>query len=201
MNKKINDIHLDMLAEIFNMGMGQAVSAISKLSGEKHEVRFELPSVDIITKEEFLSSLSEKRDLGIIQQTYRGDFSGKSYMYYPSVSGREFAKLLIGTEMPSDQIEKLESDALVEIGNIFINASIVGLADFLNKEIKTDLPQLVFSNFIDLESEGRGDWVVRLNSSFIIDHLNIEGKIAFVLQNESIDLLLDAIDAYIEELS
>jgi chemotaxis protein CheC len=198
---KVSDLHKDMLAEIFNMGMGQAVNAISQLSGKGHEVAFELPSVEIIEKSEFIESISGGHELGIIIQTYHGDLKGKAYMYYPHISGKELAKLLIGTELPSDQIERLESDALLEIGNIFINASLASLANFIGKEIKTDLPQIVFSNLIGEETFAKNECIIQLNSKFMIDHMNIDGKVAFVLGNESLESLLQRIDEYLQEIS
>lgn len=198
MAQQLDELHMDMLAEIFNMGMGQAVFALSHLSGKEHEVVFEIPTVDIQKKDAFVNSVKVGYGTGMIVQEYSGDLQGHALMYYPEIAGQQLAQLLIGTDVPPEQIERLESDALAEVGNIFINAAITCLSRFLSTEIKTEIPKVVFSDKILDELGKDTDDVLLLNSVFAIEHMKIEGRLAFVLDNVSLKHLLDEIDRYIE---
>jgi len=198
MDNKISDLQKDMLAEIFNMGMGQAVNALANLSGKEYEVTFKIPTVDIIEKYEFYENICPHHNTGVIMQQYHGDLEGTAIMYYPELGGKELAKLLIGTDVPVDQMERLESDALTEVGNIFINSSLASLANFVKTEIKTCLPQIVFPDVLKKELDNSSGLVIQLNSTFEIEHLKIEGKLAFVLDNLSLKSLLDTIDNYLK---
>jgi chemotaxis protein CheC len=201
MTQKLEELHMDMLAEIFNMGMGQAVFAISHLSGKDHEVVFEIPSVEVVDKKEFINSTNITSGIGgMIVQSYHGQLEGCAVMFYPELGGKQLAKLLIGTDIPPEKIEQLESDALIEVGNIFINAAITCLSRFLSSEIKTDLPKVVYSDKLGLTLGEDTSELLLLNSSFTIEHMRIEGKLAFALDNISLQKLLKEIDRYLEVL-
>ena len=195
----LTDLHKDMLAEIFNMGMGQAVNAISQLSGKDHEVTFQIPTVEFISKKKLIENLESQKDIGMIVQRYHGSLEGRAIMYYPQISGKELARLLIGTDIPLEKIERLESDAFVEIGNIFINASLSSLAHFIGQEILTDLPQIVFSDLLSDEGNAE-DYIIQLNSSFRVDEMEIDGKVAFLLEPDALETLLLAIDNYLASM-
>lgn len=195
----LNEDQVDMLAEIFNMGMGQSVNAFSLLSGKEHEVLFEIPNVELIPKEDFLKKIQAHGQMGFVMQEYSGDLKGKALMYYPEVSSKELAKLLIGTDVPADKLDTLEMDALTEVGNIFINSALASFANLMENEVKTSIPKIVYQDKINEEVFEGNQYIVHLAAPFKIDHLKIEGKIAFILDNQSVLTLLDAIDRFMNQ--
>lgn len=196
---KLTEDQKDVLAEIFNMGMGQSLNLISQISGKEHEITFNLPSVELIELDSFLNKLTSDKSLGIIKQDYNGNLKGQALMFYPEISGKKLAKLLIGSEIPEDQIDKLEVDALLEIGNIFINSSLACLANFMEIEIKTDIPKIIYSEALDLKQLNNSNLIFELQAPFQIEHYKISGKIAFIIDNKSTQTLLKAIDDYVNE--
>lgn len=193
----LTDDHTDMLAEIFNMGMGHSLGALSKLTGREHEITFAVPKIQILSKEEFFKKVNEFPRMAMVIQEYSGEITGNALLYFPAHAGKELARLLIGSDIPLDQVEKIESDALTEIGNIFINSSISCLANFLGKEIETEIPELIFQDRLSLRM-GRGEeGIIHLNAQFNVAHLKLEGEVAFSLFNESIQKFIHLIDAYI----
>mgnify|MGYP000529241126 CR=1 FL=1 len=197
--EKISEIQKDMLAEIFNLGMGQSLRALSELSGKEFEITFDLPHVEIIPREDFFSSLQGNKNSGMILQEYYGELSGQAVMYYPELSGKEIARLLVGPDIPLEKMDQLESDALAEVGNIFINSALSGLGNFIGKEIKTSVPQIVFPEAFGEKISKDNEWIIQLNSSFKIEHLEIDGRIAFIIDNATMKNLLDSIDLYIKK--
>lgn len=192
----LSEDHTDMLAEIFNMGMGRSLGALSNITGKDHEITFSTPKVEVIGKDDFFIKVNEFKRMAMIAQDYKGEIRGTAIFYLPTAAGKELARLLIGTEISIDQIEKLESDALIEIGNIFINSSISCLANFLNISIETKVPEMIFPDRILSWLKG-SDEIIHLNAKFNIAHLKLEGQVAFVLDNESIKKLIQIIDTYL----
>ena len=197
--KKLTSDQVDMLAEVFNMGMGQSANAISALSGVEHEVFFGVPDVDLMSREEFLGLFCKDSYTGMIVQEYHGELEGKALMFYPELSGKELARVLIGSDLPADQIEVLESDALTEVGNIFINSSIACLGNFLDTDISTEIPQIVYNTNIVSDFFWEDDQIIHLNAPFEIEHLGIKGMVTFVVDNGTTKRLLEVIDKLLEE--
>lgn len=183
MTSQLSEDQIDVLAEIFNMGMGQSLNLISQISGKEHEILFNLPRVNLISLEDFISKLSTDKNIGIIKQDYNGTLCGQALMFYPELNGRELAKLLIGTDIPAEQVEKLEIDALLEVGNIFINSSLACLADFMEIEIKTQIPGIIYSETLQEKHLNNQDLIFELQAPFSIEHLEISGTIAFIIDN------------------
>lgn len=197
--KKLSSDQIDILAEVFNMGMGQSANAISALSGVEHEVFFGVPDVDLLTREEFLNLFSKDTYTGMIVQNYYGELEGKALMFYPELSGKELARILIGSDLPADQIEVLESDALTEVGNIFINSSLACLGNFLDTDISTEIPQIVYNTNLVSDFFWKDNQIIHLNAPFQIEHLDISGMITFVVDNGTTKRLLEVIDKLLEE--
>lgn len=197
--KKLSSDQVDILAEVFNMGMGQSANAISALSGVEHEVLFGVPDVDLLTREEFLALFSKDSYTGMIVQNYHGELEGKALMFYPELSGKELARVLIGSDLPADQIEILESDALTEVGNIFINSSLACLGNFLDTDISTEIPQIVYNTNLVSDFFWEDNEIIHLNAPFEIEHLGISGMITFIVDNGTTKRLLEVIDKLLEE--
>lgn len=193
----LNEDQTDMLAEIFNMGMGQSLGALSKITGQEHEITFSIPKIEVISRKDFFRTGDGLQRMALIIQKYSGDLEGNAIFYLPSNAGKELAKLIIGTDITSDQIEKLESDAMIEIGNIFINSSVSCLSNFLDVKIETKIPEMIFQDKMLALMEGDGD-IIHLNAQFNIAHLQLQGDIAFVIDNDSIQKLTQCIDRIIE---
>jgi len=181
------------------MGMGKSLNAISSLSGKEFEITFKLPNVNLLQRDEFLKKIKVESRFGLVLQGYSGQLEGKAFMYYPETSGKQLVKLLLGTDIPVEEVERLESDALIEIGNIFINSSISCLANFLETEIQTEIPQIIFQDKLDHSLLKENEYVIHLDAPFQIAHHDIEGVVGFILDNQSTKALLKAIDIYMEE--
>jgi chemotaxis protein CheC len=183
----------DILAEVFNLGMGKSISALSHLSGEGREIQFDLPKMQVVEVEEFIKRFESSDEKSFVVQHYTGDVSGSAIMFYPGSKNSKLASLLVGSDLALEEMNKLESDALVEIGNIFINAALSCLADFLDVEIHTQIPELLFQDSITTDLLN-GNVAIEIVANFRIDHLDINGDVAFVINNNTFDKLIETID-------
>lgn len=198
--KKISDLHLDMLGEIFNMGMGKAISELSKVMGSENEIQFSVPNVQILNKEDFLKSAKNERFIGMILQGYSGDINGNAYIFYPMLTGSELINKLIGTDIPNDQVDKLESDFLTELGNIFINESIKSLSSFTGAKVATTLPQLVYYKVLKDKDKSKDDILFKISSPFSIKEKKVKGEISLLIDDDDVEQLLETIDMALKNM-
>jgi chemotaxis protein CheC len=194
---ELTEDQVDILKEVFNLGMGRSLKALSKITGEDEEITATLPNIRLIKYEDFIDTFSKGEENVFISQNYSGEINGQSLMFFLNSKKCEFARILIDSSLPAEEISNLESDALIEIGNIFINAAISSLSDFLEIEIQTDIPEILTQNLI-LKNEGSQGLVIFLDSIFRIKHMDIEGQMGFLMGNNTIDILIKKINQSLE---
>ncbi len=186
--------HIDMLCEVFNIGNGKAAEALSHLGDHLQEITFERPKLSLIRGVDFKKRFDSQANKYFVLQRYSGAVDGVAIMYYPGNEGQRLAALLIDKNLPHEEVGELESDAVVEIGNIFINAALAALSDFVKIEIRTQIPELLYQNTISEELVENDSEAIEIEAKFSAKHLGIDGQIAFVLSNKNLEELIKVID-------
>src|SRR5690625_1190147 len=94
---KINDMHLDVLKEIGNIGAAHAATSLSQLLNRK--VDMYVPSVKLVTFDEMFE-LAGGADETVVSIFLRiqGDASGSMFFMLSIESANHFIKLLTGDE-------------------------------------------------------------------------------------------------------
>lgn len=202
---KISDDQLDLLKEVFNLGVGRAAASLSSFANNKYEVILSLPKVQVITINEMIKILENESNNKItsVYQKYSGPFNGTAHMIYSQASSLRLVSLMLDSQVPEDLISELESDALTEIGNVLINACLGSLSKMFNVEIETELPNiisgaplLIFSSM----NNNLHEEVTFIRSEFYIKEENLKGNISLFLETGKIEKILDLINRFNEEL-
>lgn len=201
----LNELQQDMLTELFNLGMGNAAAALSEMVSE--EVLLSVPEVKFMEKNELAKMLTEDSggQVSGVAQQFHGMLLGKALLTFPSDKSLELVRLLLQDTVPFENLTEFEEEALLEVGNIIINAGLSSLADIFEDEITSDLP--VFKNgscseVID-STDNKADTqttVLYLQVNFTIELQNIKGYVVFLLNVESMEYLANSIDKYISKL-
>lgn len=186
--------HIDILCEIFNIGNGKAAEVLSHLGDHLQEITFERPKLSLIKGADFKKRFDSQTNKYFVLQRYFGAVKGVAIMYYPGDEGQRLAALLIDESLPYEEVGELESDAVVEIGNIFINAALAALSDFIKIEIHTQIPELIYQNSISEQLLENDSEAIEIEAKFNAGHLGIDGQIAFVLSNKNLEELIKVID-------
>jgi chemotaxis protein CheC len=139
----LQEIHLDVLKEIGNIGAGNALTALSKLVNEGFDM-----SVARVAQVEFkdISHSIGGEDqvvIGIIANI-TGDVDGMVMFIINKESGEFLINSLLYSEDKTFESEfnEMEYSALKEVGNI-LNASYLGsLATLMNKKLEPSVPYL-----------------------------------------------------------
>jgi chemotaxis protein CheC len=202
---KLTEDQYDLLKEVFNLGVGKSAASLSLMAENKYEVILSLPKVNIITLNEMIETLSAESNDSIttVFQKYSGSFSGTAHMIYSQAASLRLVSLIYKSIIPDKMISELETDALMEIGNLLINACLSSLANLFHEEIETSLPSLMTGAPSEIFTRNHLDkkmQVIFIRSEFQIKEENLKGYLSLFLDTEKIEQLLKLIDRYNSEL-
>lgn len=202
---ELDELQRDMLSELFNLGMGSAASALSEMVSE--EVLLSVPEIKFMKKSELAKMLAAESGDHIsgVSQNFHGMLLGKALLTFPTQKSLELVRLLLQDTVPIENLTEFEEEALLEVGNIIINAGLSSLADIFEDEITSDLP--IFnsgsSNDVINSADNNANYqeaVLYLQVDFSIELQNIKGYVVYLLNVESMENLATSIDKYIAKL-
>lgn len=203
---ELNELQQDMLTELFNLGMGNAAAALSEMVSE--EVLLSVPEVKFLEIDELSKMLSEDSggQISGVSQQFHGMLLGKALLTFPSDKSLELVRLLLQDTVPFENLTEFEEEALLEVGNIIINAGLSSLADIFDDEIISDLPTFKNGSCSDVIESAHNKQesqttVLYLQVNFTIELQDIKGYVVFLLNVESMRNLAKSIDDYITNLT
>jgi chemotaxis protein CheC len=194
----LNDMIMDVLREIGNIGAGNAATSLAKMLNKK--VDMEVPQVRILDFKEVPLLIGGEENLIIgIYFNLEGDLTG-SFMF---LLDKESALALLNMMMPMEftDFDEMCNSALKEIGNILSGAYISSLATLTNLNISISVP------FISYDMAGAilsvpaiqfgmvSDKVLIVENEFFEDDMSdlIKGYFLLVPDLESYDKLLSSL--------
>lgn len=134
----VNEMELDALKEVGNIGAGHAATSLSQLLNRTIEIS--VPKVDIVEITDTLKALNRKPD-EVITTVVTGlndidKVVGFLLFIFPNNIDKKIAEIMMVDEEMSDS-------ALTEIGNILASSFCDALAEFLNIVLMPTPPNLV----------------------------------------------------------
>jgi len=191
-----NELQKDALCEIFNISVSQAAGALSEILQQK--IHLTVPSVEICDTTTAIKYLDQKEDICGVSQRFRSDFDGHAVLIFPESRSLELVRLMVGIDVPLDQLTEMEKDALNEIGNIVLNSCLASLSDMFNQQFDCDIPQLLIGDSQTvLSSYSDNSVLILLQIKFIVGMEELEGHILFVVNTKSLDALTDSVNNFL----
>jgi chemotaxis protein CheC len=140
----INDMHLDVLKEIGNIGAAHAATSMSQILNRKIDMH--VPNVELVSFDEMfeLAGGAEKIVAGIFLRI-EGDLSGSMFFVLPIESANHFIQRLIGDstfDFNSPTLSDMGISAMQELGNILSGSYLSALSDFTGLKIYPTVPSL-----------------------------------------------------------
>jgi len=85
----LNDLELDALIELVNLGVSRAAANLSEMV--KEQVHLSVPNVSMMGRAEAIEILnnSESSSLVAVQQVFDGDVSGRTLVIFPETKSLE----------------------------------------------------------------------------------------------------------------
>ncbi len=188
---KLNDLAMDALTEMFNLGVGQAAHAFSQIAGDS--VLLTVPNVLLLPRAQALQRLGadSRSAISAVRQQYSGAISAEAVLMFPAERGLELVRMMVGGDLPLDQLAEMEQEALCEIGNILLNSVMASLADAFKITLDGSLPSVELSQVGDvLNLSDQPDMLVLLiDIQFEVAAREVKGMLAFLLDVPSQDML------------
>jgi chemotaxis protein CheC len=141
--RELNNVQLDALKEISNIGMGHAATALSQMIGQTVTLR--VPHVTITEISQVPEHLggAEKLMVGITLQIL-GDARGSIMLLFPQESAHRLLCSLLGYQGKTLIMDEMAVSALKEVGNILASAYLSALGRLLNKTLIPSVPLLAY---------------------------------------------------------
>lgn len=203
---ELKELEQDALTEIFNIGVGIAADVLSQMVGE--QVRLCVPVVELTTQQQAKNYYMEReqRHLCAIRQTFSGEVTTDAILMFPEENSLELVRLMVGSDLPLEQLTEMERDAMAEIGNIILNAVISSVSSTLGLTFEGSLPDVsiittdnIFSDRIGAPSRSDAKApVLALTIDFELSARQVSGYLAFLLDIPSSEKLISRLDRFID---
>lgn len=199
----IGETQRDAVTEILNVAIGKAASSLSQLVED--EVQLSVPFVDFLTPSQAAARLEEETGGGdsvAVRQHFDGRFYGDILLIFPEKRSLDLVRHMLGNHVPLEQLTELEREALLEVGNIILNACLGSLSNQLGMPVESSLPAYVRgrgSRILDLANAKGEDeeMVMFLHVDFSLLTKDVNGYLAFVMDIISARHFVEAVDAYV----
>ncbi len=135
----LNDVQLDVLKEIGNIGAGNAATSLAGLLNE--QVHMTLPNVRIVDVNEAVTLLGgpENGVVGILSRLW-GDVEGIMMFLIEPDFAQSVLKCLLGEVAQCERLTDMELSAITEVGNILIAAYTGSISTLSQLKIKSSVP-------------------------------------------------------------
>lgn len=202
----IGETERDAVTELLNIAIGQAASSLSQLVED--EVQLSVPFVDFLTPSQAAARLEEETqgsDSVAVRQHFQGHFYGDILLIFPERRSLDLVRHMLGDQVPLEQLTELEQEALLEVGNIILNACLGSLANQLKLPVEGSLPVYVRgrgARILDAcmkPEAGQEELVMFLHVDFSLLRKDVHGYLAFVMDIVSARHFVDAVRAYVAE--
>jgi chemotaxis protein CheC len=199
----LTPVRKDALTEIVNIGFGKAAATLSVLVGQR--VILKVPEISLVKLDEMDNVMGDQilGEVTTIHQVFTGKVSGNALL----VLNRESASILVdlvshGKGVPRRLLPS-DREALVEIGNILLNAYVGSFGNILNVHITFAVPRLQSESLMELldtitihNVELKS--VILVKTEFVVGEGQISGYVLIMMGVDTLETLFMAIDGMIE---
>jgi chemotaxis protein CheC len=199
---QLSDLETDLLAELFNIGVGKAADSLSRMVNQA--VKLSVPMVEIKSIELMAEYLGGDTEICSVSQEMRGSFDARSMLMFHEENSMEVVRQLMGSNLPDEMVAEMQEEALSEIGNIVLNACIGAIASSLEQEFEVDLPEFQQGKPLELlspsnTSEDSSVLLIRIHME--LTDCAVKGYLAFLLGPTSQENLHNSLKVMLAKFS
>ncbi len=196
---ELNNIQMDVLREIGNIGAGNAVTSLAKMIDKK--VDMAVPEVKILGFDRVSQILGGEEIIVVgILLNVTGDITGNMMFILDINAARKLINILLGSNDETNlNFNELELSALKEIGNILTASYLSALAGLTNLKILPSVPELAIDmagailSVPAIEFGKVGDSVLYIETEFSEGITRVFGDFLLIPDVESYEILLRAL--------
>lgn len=197
----LNNIHLDVLREVGNIGAGNAATALAKMVQKR--IDMDVPIVQILSFEDVAAILGGEEIVvaGIYFQV-EGDINGNIMFVLDISSSKVLTSMLMGREDYSGDLDEMDYSALQEIGNILSGSYISSLNMLTGLNLKLSVPSLCIDmagailSVPAIQFSQTGDKVVLIETILKDGNSLVKGNFFLIPDGDSFEILLKSLGVF-----
>ena len=199
----------DILQEVMNIAFGQASAELAEVIDIF--VILSVPDIQVLEgkdlPEYLCRELNSNGTVNIVEQGFLGKFTGQALLIFPSGAEKDLLTLFnqdqeyIQNDSDVD-MDTLEQETVIEVGNILIGACIGKIAELLADVVTYDPPRLMARDLCledcNQSPVAADSFVISIRTVFRFEQQNVEGYLFLITNQKSIDWLKKALLAFLE---
>ena len=198
----------DILQELMNIGFGQAAADLAQVIDLSIELS--VPDIQLFKACELRHHIANEVDneieFSLVEQYFLGKFKGIGLLVFPAKAGKQLVSLFGLQDQrnsPSEHLELLEKEAMIEVGNILIGACVGKITELLDDVVIYSPPRVMIQdvrnstlpkNLFDPSS-----MAISMKTVFHLEQQEISGQLFLIANHESITWLKNALHAFMEQ--
>lgn len=193
--EELQEMHLDVLKEIGNIGSGNAASSLSTMLNVPIDIS--VPSVQLLNFDDAVNFLGGPENVAIgMLVTLTGDISGMMLYVIQHSCASSMTQAVFGTEIEDmNNMNEMEVSFIIEIGNVMSASYINAIASLANMTIDISVPNMCVDMAGAILSVPAvtfaqvGNKVLLIDDSFIIGGNQVKSNMILVPEMDSLEYL------------
>lgn len=194
----LNELELDALKEVGNIGAGNAATALSQILGKRVDMSVPNARAISIDKVPDLLGGTENLVVGVYLRMF-GDIQGNIMFLLPTESAEKLVRMLLGTLPEEGIMGEIPQSAIMELGNIITSSYLNSLSAFSRLTVVPSTPSLAYDmagailSTMLIELSEVTDYALLVETQFIGNGEAIDGHFFMIPDIDSLPVLLKAI--------
>ncbi len=193
----------DALSEIFNIGMGRAAHALSRMAND--DVGLAVPTVAFATRNRAAKIIADSAGERVcsVRQRVEGEFNADAILIFPEANSLEIVRLMVG-DNALEELSEMELEALSEIGNIILNSCIGTLTNMLGGDFVISLPNAQIDScagVLELEKRSHDETVMLIFINFVLENRQIHGHVAILQDIASMPNFMRKVEQFLRSVT
>lgn len=194
----LNEMSLDVLREIGNIGSGNAATALSKMINKP--VDMEVPNIEIVDTEKVVELFDNEEEITVgVYINFNGDINGTILTLLDKDSSDNLVALLIGSKPQDNIYSEMESSVIQELGNIMSSGYVNSISLLTSMNINISVPSVnidMVSSILSVLAAEYGlesDKLILIENKLEIDNEKIKFYFFFMPDLVSFDTLFKSL--------
>lgn len=193
---ELNEIHIDILKEIGNIGAGNAATSLSQMLSKRIDMN--VPEVSLLDYENVINSIGGAENIVVgILVSFESEIEGVILFLLKKEFVHMILNSLLGTELHGfEDISEMEMSALSEIGNIMVSSYVNSISSLTNMAIDITVPSLnidmsgALLDAVTAEFSEAADRVIFIREKYFCQEETIYSHMLLLPSMSSLEILL-----------
>ena len=196
---QLNELHFDVLKEIGNIGVGNAIGSLSQMINAN--VKMTVPEVKFVKFDEIGGILGGEEIIVFgIMVSLHGDINGMMMFLLEPSSAKKLISCFAGfNDDGSDNFSAMELSAIEEVGNILCSSYLGAMSSFISKSVTPSPPYLAkdmaaaILSIPAIEFSKMSDGMLFIDTVFETEGKNASGFFLLVPDFDSFGVILSSL--------